>query len=391
LILYDKNGLFLGMGNQELYLLGYEDMEEFRNYHNDFADLFVNKPGFIFKFKNFSWIDYAQHSGTPNKRVLIRTKNGKEIESALNITEIFLPKEINGSSIFFSVELSNAPFKHDIPATSLTTADTREETPIQVPQINEEEPSLAEDMPIFPSLDSTLTSFETSTISQDYEPALITIDDDKPLIKSETEDAIFKPSLSPSAIDDGFDFKLKFDHTILETPSKEEEEEPSAPMPLEYDSIDQIQPTDLKFDDISLESYPEDQHEDLLSDQTLFVKELREEQPLPTIQEEPFDLSECADELGLDISTLAQIIEEYVETLTSTMPLLLQAIQDNNRHEAKEEIAKLKSIALHLHINALYNHFEHLETSLDFDTKEEILQTLHHLQNSVASFKETVL
>ena len=106
MILYDKNGLFLGMGNPELSLLGYEDMEEFRNYHNDVADLFINKPGYICKFKNFSWIDYTLHSGTPNKRVLLKTKNGKEIESFLTISEIFLAKELNHCDLFFSIEFT---------------------------------------------------------------------------------------------------------------------------------------------------------------------------------------------------------------------------------------------------------------------------------------------
>jgi len=156
LILYDKSGLFLGMGNQELYLLGYEDMEEFRNYHSDFADLFVNKPGFIFKFKNFCWIDYAQHSGTPNKRVLIRTKNGKELESSLTINEVFLQKEMNGTSIFYSVELSNVPsFKRDLPISSNLTPETLEPTVFEEnasPPITYDDASFAEDAP------STFTS-----------------------------------------------------------------------------------------------------------------------------------------------------------------------------------------------------------------------------------------
>ena len=40
MVLYDKSGLFLGMGSQELYLLGYEDMEEFRNYPADLTSTY---------------------------------------------------------------------------------------------------------------------------------------------------------------------------------------------------------------------------------------------------------------------------------------------------------------------------------------------------------------
>ncbi len=72
--------MFLGMGNQELNLLGYEDMEEFRNYHNDVADLFTNKPGFIFKFKNFSWIDYALHSEHPIDESYLKQKMAEKLK-----------------------------------------------------------------------------------------------------------------------------------------------------------------------------------------------------------------------------------------------------------------------------------------------------------------------
>lgn len=395
MILYDKSGLFLGMGNQELYLLGYEDMEEFRNYHNDFADLFVNKPGFIFKFKNFSWIDYAQHSGTPNKRVLIRTKNGKEVETSLNINEIYLQKEMNGSALFFSVELTNAPFKHDLPI-SINKPQGLEPNleELDAPMIPYEK-SFEEDAP------ATLTSpisFETSLSSpetaadEDYTPSFTT-PLPTPILPLQDDFNDFK--VAPPSITEGeetFDFKLKFDHSILDDSNiNAEPEEENLPAPLEYESIDQIKIKDLDFV-APLESYPEDNVEDLLEDPILQVEELKaHSNEISAIHDEEFDLSECAEELGLDISTLAQIIEEYVNSLDLNMPLLEEAINANNRSRAKEEISQLKSVALHLQILSLFHHFEHLETSLEFDTKEEILHTLKALQKSVLRFKENVL
>lgn len=386
MILYDKNGLFLGMGNQELSLLGYEDIEEFRNYHNDFADLFVNKPGFIFKFKNFSWIDYTLHSGTPNRRVLVKTKNGREIETSLAVSEIFLPKELNGCSVLFGIELTNAPFKHDLPSSSQSPSASIPE-PIQFASPTLETP--IEDFSQKISFDS---STENTSLLYDYTPPSISLEDTNAPIKTDeaqNHQAVISDALTDTtAPSDALEFKLKFDHAILDSTPQEETTknayEEKVSIPKDYDSIDQIQPNDLHF---SLESYPEDAQEDLLNDETLFVNELR----TPSTEETPFDLAECAEELGLDISTLAQIIEEYIENLNTSMPHLIQAIQDNNRVNAKEEISKLKSIALHLHIVTLYHHFEHLETSLEFDTKEEILHTLQTLQHSIEAFKESVL
>ena len=77
MILYNKSGDFVGAGKDELSFLGFEDIDEFRHLHKDIADLFVNKPGYIFKFKNFSWIDYTLHSGAPKKKCYYQAKKWK--------------------------------------------------------------------------------------------------------------------------------------------------------------------------------------------------------------------------------------------------------------------------------------------------------------------------
>ncbi|WP_052435277.1 Hpt domain-containing protein [Sulfurospirillum cavolei] len=385
MILYDKNGLFLGMGNQELYLLGYEDIEEFRNYHNDFADLFLNKPGFIFKFKNFSWIDYALHSGTPNKRVLIKTKNGKELDTSLNINEIFLSKEINGCSTFFSVELTNAPLYSEAPASfaNLSSVATSSldatESPKDVP--NE-------------------TSFTSSSFLYDYTPTPPASDTQSLTVPFLSEPVLeTSVSLDASSVEhsyslkeeaqEAFDFKLKFDHTVLDTPPVADVTSPKDLSVEEYRSIDQIAQDDFHFTE-TLQPSSETPVSQNVEETSIFN---RVETVDETALDEPiaFDLCDCAEELGLDISTLAQIIEEYIENLDTAMPILYRAVHDNNRILAKNESLKLKSVALHLHIVPLYHALEHLETGLDFDTKEELLQTLQTLQDAIEIFKETVL
>ncbi|MCR1810735.1 hypothetical protein [Sulfurospirillum sp. hDNRA2] len=378
MILYDKNGLFLGMGNQELYLLGYEDIEEFRNYHNDFADLFINKPGFIFKFKNFSWIDYALHSGTPNKRVLIKTKNGKELDTSLNINEIFLSKEINGCSTFFSVELTNAPLYSEAPASfaNLSSAATSSLDAKELPK----------DIP-------NETSFNSSSFLYDYTPTS-PASDTQSLTVPFLSEPVLEESVSLDAsnvehsyplkeeVQESFDFKLKFDHTVLDTPPSADTTSPQNLLAEEYRSIDQIAQDDFHFTETPASQNVEDTS---IFNRVETVDETALDEPIA------FDLCDCAEELGLDISTLAQIIEEYIENLDTAMPILYRAVHDNNRILAKNESLKLKSVALHLHVVPLYYALEHLETGLDFDTKEELLQTLQTLQDTIEIFKETVL
>lgn len=306
---------------------------------------------------------------------LVKTKSGKELDTSLSISEIYLPKEINGSSLFYAVEIADASNRQDFSAFTSSF-----EPIIQIPEFEEKEP--LEESPSFvsdtSSINASFNSFET-----DYKDA-----------RTEEEPFTEAPSLSLPLENSPFEeeplaFKLKFDETILE---KEPAEASTDNETMEYHSLDQIQAQDFSFETTptltDIESYPEDTYEALRNDATLFATGNDGEQSEVT---QEFDLANCAEELGLDIQTLAQIIEEYVEALTTSMPLITDAINANKRETAKMEIMKLKSIALHLQIISLFHQFEHLETSLDFDTKEELLHTLDKLQASIMIFKENIL
>ena len=389
MILYDKSGLFLGMGSQELYLLGYEDMDEFKNYHNDLAELFVNKPGYIFKFKNFSWIDYTLHSGTPNKKVIVKTKSGKEVETALVIHEIFLDHTINDAAMCYCVELSNSALKADLPHMSKNTARFAEtsQEPIfeQAPKLIEipQHDFIREDAPVKQPIISfandyndTPVEFETpNTVS--FEPSL-------PIENIEEE--IFSPLQLKE--ESPYDVKLKIDQDIL---LKEDITKPITPEPasFEYQSIDDITINDLHFASLQ-ESYHEDANEDLLNDSNLFVEEIKHTPLLPPKEDEIFDLAESAEQLGLDISTLAQIIGEYSDELTSKMQTIHDNINTNQYHEANQEIVKLKSIALTLTIPLLYDGFAILQKTLESGNQEDVIKVFNALENTIIEFKEII-
>ena len=110
MILYDQDFNFIGMSGETLRFLGYEDIDEFTSMHTDFADLFVKKEGFIYKFENFSWIHYILYSGAPNKKAYIRHKNGTEICVDISIREVFLNHSYDGLRMIYSVKLINEGF-----------------------------------------------------------------------------------------------------------------------------------------------------------------------------------------------------------------------------------------------------------------------------------------
>ena len=110
MILYDQNFKFIGMSAETLTFLGYEDLDEFCSMHNDFADLFIKREGYIHKFENFSWIHYILYSGAANKKALIDKKNGGELSVEITIKEVFLNKTYDGLEKIYSVKLINENF-----------------------------------------------------------------------------------------------------------------------------------------------------------------------------------------------------------------------------------------------------------------------------------------
>ncbi len=120
MILYDDKHNFLGMSSHTLGFLGYEDISEFLSLNNDFANLFVNKEGYIYKFDNFAWIDFVLYSGSANKSAIITLKSGQETQVDLSIKEVFLTHPIGDIKKLYSVKLISNSF-HEISGTSKTT------------------------------------------------------------------------------------------------------------------------------------------------------------------------------------------------------------------------------------------------------------------------------
>jgi hypothetical protein len=110
LILYDQNYNFLAISSETVSFLGYENVDEFVSLHSDFADLLIPKDGKIYKFKNFSWIDFILYSGAPNKSAVIKTKDGTEIDIKLTVKELTLTREIDGLNKCFAVRIISDEF-----------------------------------------------------------------------------------------------------------------------------------------------------------------------------------------------------------------------------------------------------------------------------------------
>lgn len=366
LILYDKNSNFLGMGKSELSMLGFEDMEEFKSNFNDFADLFVNRPGYISKFKNFSWIDYAIHSGAPNKNILMKHKNGTEIEGKVIIHEIQL---INENSSMYCIEI----------ATTLASADYNIKTDIDFSNLEEKI-----------NENKKIEKVEQNEIIQTFEDILNEdqneIDDDnKEVGKSihlnitddeniDTEDD-FKLHVE-DIVDDDYDISLKpgikTDFADINDDDK--------PIKLKV-SFDE----DEDFDDAETSPIEFDTQETAVTLDT-------EQEPTEdnfseeTVEYEDIDFMRIAEDTGLNLEDIAEIIEDFVQESKEYIKKSDTDILDIDF--IKNEAVKLKGIASNLKITKITNTLNLILENSDNNKEKSLLQLF---QKQIKNLEEQLL
>jgi len=314
LVLYDKKTNFLGIGQSELSMLGYEDIEEFKSYCDDFADLFVNHPGYISKFKNFSWIDYSLHSGVPNKNVILRHKNGTDIEAKLNIFEIFLINEINEEKTIYNVEVSTTSTKDDY----TTTADpyiNQKIKPIQEEDKTNKISSISQPKKVIEEPTNKM-AFDDFSIEDFEEPKILTeisdMDVDSSLkekIEPETEKLLVDKFPEDLNIDYEPTIKLKIDLPEDIPSQKSFCEVTPVEMPLEIKPLDTADTAQKESD------------------------------------EEETDFTQIAEDTDMDIGDLAMFIGEFIK---DSKKISKDLHKNSDTLTAKNKIIELKGIASNL-------------------------------------------
>lgn len=228
MILYDQNYNFIGISNETLSYLGYEDIADFTSQHSDFANLLVNKEGYIYKFQNFSWIDFILYSGSPNKSALLKLKSGEELEINLSVKEVHLTQPLNENSKFYAVRIISDNF---VNIASKTDASITKKSPpknnFNLGSLIQEEPAhTAEEIPAVPDIQTQELSAPTNSdfvldfptkeeIIQE-ESAIAHID-----LTREKEDAL-SLSMPEEQAKSEEAFSLNLSETILDTPQEEE-------------------------------------------------------------------------------------------------------------------------------------------------------------------------
>ena len=72
MLIYNHKFEFIGIDKKDLNKLGFKTFANLQSTCNDFADLFIKKPGYIHNFKNLKWILYILNSDIQEAKAILK-------------------------------------------------------------------------------------------------------------------------------------------------------------------------------------------------------------------------------------------------------------------------------------------------------------------------------
>jgi len=355
------------MGQSELSLLGYEDLEEFKSFFGDFADLFIDKPGYISKFKNFSWIDYALHSGAPNKNVILKHKNGTEVETQLLISEIPLVDDINGASSLYCVELGTKT------VSNMQTLTESQNNPTAL-NIHTEQEDIDQNPHTKMTEESSSNTDNTEKLDEflasDYREHE-TSEDKNVDLKNEIQEV--------SSKENSGDFKLHVEdsYDTKEENTIDSDFEDYKPQKDDKKEEEQIKLKVFLNEEDDEPKIPEDNSDDT---------EVQLSKPNHQKELETIDFTQIAEDTGMDLGDIAEFIGEFIGESEIFLQDAKNDTSDNNF--IKNGAIQLKGISSNLKMKSITESLNSIVENCDNDT---INQQLDIFARQIKSLEEQLL
>jgi len=399
LLLYNQRKEFIGIDEDDLSNLDFQNISELQNESHDFADLFVKKPGYIHNFKNFSWIDFILHSEADESKAIIHAK-GKNYSCALHITPFHFTADESGYAIILR-NLRALKGAADAEATKdLDAAGGIRATPPPMPSIPSPEPvqkSFTPDLDI--SLDDIqmnepdiLPSFSEPEPQKEVEPELPSFEPDFNQELSEPD-----PLDIPEPQD--MDLSVLEEDNFLNTENEfgaPIENEFGAPSDIDFNAPLDIG-EDLMKDDFSEPSFnkPEDigfdEPETPIKDETPMLgdyvnpskgsEHLSELVASGTYQ---YDPNIAAGELGLPVDLIEEFIGDFIEQAYEFNDDLYASVNAGDYDNVQILSHKLKGVAANLRVEDAFDVLSVVNTSKD---NEEILPNLDQFYKIIAKLE----
>ncbi|MCF6201001.1 MAG: Hpt domain-containing protein [Hydrogenimonas sp.] len=386
MLIYRNDGKLFCISKKALKLAGYHDIEHFNDEHNDYSELFLKRPGYIYNFEAFSWLIFLKNASKEQKRVLISTRDNAIYECELEL-EIVYPAEFheNTPEFFYQVDFKNLRLAdgtqpYEEPKEPFN--DMESASVLSLQQFEKEE-----------ELENPVSDpFATSAVEEEIQISATSIDiDEKKEVSFSFEEEEAKESSTEEKseepldlVDFSFDTDIEKDRDISATQKESQEEDKEVrdtpEIGLKIDAF-----TKSPKESATLFDESESKKE---IDKPLEFDSGLDSKPKPVIAIEKNipDTKRIAATLGLSENRIKEFIKEFLETYVEYTPEIEAAISVKNIFAAKKEALKIKGVAANLGMDSLT---ENIDKALSANEPEEfknIWIDIDSYMRSVASF-----
>ncbi|MDF1880689.1 Hpt domain-containing protein [Sulfurimonas sp. MAG313] len=393
MLLYNHRKEFIGIDEDDLSSLDFQNISQLQDESHDFADLFVKKPGYIHNFKNFSWIDFILHSETDEAKAIIHAK-GVNYSCSLHITAFNFTNDEKGYAVSIR-KLRALKGAEGAQATKdLEAAGGIQSTPAPAPQTSFQDPS--------PELNISLNDIKMDEIVQ--KPSVL----DEAIELPNFEESIHQELSEPDPLDIPEPFEADFlpplDNDLLSVETNNEldqatENEFGAPSTIDFNA-----PLDIE-DDLSNDSFSEPIEEVKSSFETEKSPDMdMDEAPMlgdyvssssPSTEIEGSEhLSElvssgtykynpniAADELGLPVDLIEEFIGDFIDQAYEFKDDLYASVNGSDFDNVQVLSHKLKGVAANLRVEDAFDVLSVVNTSKNI---EEIIPNINAFYTIIA-------
>ena len=169
----------------------------------------------------------------------------------------------------------------------------------------------------------------------------------------------------------------------------------SAPKEMKLDlmddiSIDDIEeeknkplPDDFLIDDIKSEIEEEDLGLELIEDKVVeHAEPITEIQPEPIVVE--YAKKQIAGEIGLDMETFDELLEDYVTDTSSLLSSMKEAVLNDNFAKCKQDVLVLKGMSDSMHVKAIEDEIGCLMHSSDKNEMTDAIDTIENVIEQIS-------
>ena len=373
MFLYNADKRCIAVDDESARALGYASSGEFLEEAADVARFFINRPGYVYDFRNFSWIDYIIFNPGKKHRVIVPTSLG-EIDTEISVRRLrdkegrdyfaVVLKEIDGldvNSTFIYDEARSEQYvlEEEAPAAapSYGTDLERESVALQEPaaapqpavepeESGERGDDLEEMVALYGGGDMLAEEQEApagaETLSLHPKDSLDLMEE-----SAESETAL---SVEPAPID--LVEEEQPQKPLREAPTLEAESEPEISYIRERIEMGLRQELGIPAQEPATEEKKPAESEAAAMEEEAAAEALSEP-PRPATQPLPkaaYDLEQVAVELEVDEELIRELVEEFLQQAREVKPQIYEALESHNLQKAKDLIHKIKGAVANLRI-----------------------------------------